>query len=149
MVAGPWLGPAIGALGSMATAGLSGGERDAGPLSIVNPMQQALIQKMQFDAARGGGDFGFGGAARQATGQVQQYMADRGVSPESGVYGGALSSAIANAASGDLQNRRSYMLGTAGLSPAVAQGEWNWDLGPTGGTGQRKNYYDAISKVWD
>ena len=112
--------------GAVASA-IGSDQPEPGKLSVVNPFQRNLMQKMQYDALQGNyGDMGFGRAAKQGMGQLQQFMADRVVSPQSGVGLAAAGNVMANAASQDTGNLRNYMMGLTQMSPTIAQGNWDW-----------------------
>lgn len=142
------IGSALNFLG----AGLFGGQSDKNTanLHLVNPGQVALWNQMAKRVATGTGDFGFGNAAKMGKGQVQQFMADRGVSMDSGYAGAAMGDAFANAAALDEANRTQTglsLLGTpiqtaqtsganlipgspsAGYSQGAQEGSWNMTQG--------------------
>ena len=156
----PWLiGGSILANTLGGLFGGGGGEGQAANLHLVNPGQQALYNLLAQRAVSGAGDFGFGSAAKQAKGQVQQFLADRGVDMNSGFAAGAMGDAFANAAAQDQQNRNQFNLGllatplqvaqtaganlipgspSQGWSPGAQEGSWNaWQqqqwLAPTTG----------------
>ena len=122
----PALEYGLGALGGLAQ-GLTQTERPT-RTTIVNPFQRDLMHMMQSQALRGNyGDMGFGRAARQGQSQLAQMMADRGISPTSGVGLAATGNVLANAATADTQNLRNYMMGLTQMSPAVVQTQgWDW-----------------------
>ena len=122
----------VNTAGNAVAAGSSGGEQGTGKTSVVNPYQRNLQQMMQYQAMQGNyGDMGFGRAAKHGTGQLQQMMADRGISPQSGVATAGMGQVMADAASTDTANLRNYMMGLAQLAPATVNSEgWDWDLGP-------------------
>lgn len=139
--------------------GGGGGDQPQGNLHLVNPGQQALWNLFAQRAASGAGDFGFGSAAKQAKGQVQNFLADRGVDMNSGFAAGAMGDAYAGAAAQDQQNRNQFNLSllntplqvaqtaganlvpgspSQGWSPGAQQGSWDsWQqrgwLSPTAG----------------
>ncbi len=118
----PWLtGAAIGSnvLGSLLGGG--GQEQQIGNLHLVNPGQQALWNMFAARAANGSGEFGYGQAAKQAKGQVGQFLADRGVDMGSGFAAGAMGDAFSNAAAQDQQNRNQFNLQLLNTPLQVAQ----------------------------
>lgn len=148
MAVDPITGEIIGGALNFLGAGLFGGQPDPvmANLHLVNPGQQALWNQMAKRVATGAGDFGFGQGAKTAKGQVQQFMADRGVSMDSGYAGAAMGDAFANAAAQDEANRTQVglsLLGTplqtaqtaganlipgspsAGYSQGAQEGSWN------------------------
>ena len=133
-------------LGNTLGGAYGGGQQAAaGKGHIINPYQMKLIQGLQLQAAQGGGDFGFGSLARQGTSQLQQAMADRGISVANGggMYGGALANALMQASAGDVQNRRDYTMGVAQLSPAVMNTTgWDPDQKRWG-----KNYQSDMNQI--
>jgi len=86
----------------------SGGGGDPGQQGrayMANPYASALQDQMQMQALQGNlGDTGFGSAVKQGKGQIQGMMSRYGISPQSGVYQGAMSNMIGTAAAQDSQN---------------------------------------------
>jgi hypothetical protein len=110
----------IGAIGSL----FGGGDGPSTPLSdlhLVNPGQQALWNMLQQRAMGGAGEFGYGQAAKQAKGQVQQMLADRGVDMGSGFAAGAMGNAFSNAAAQDQAARNQFNLNLLNTPLQVAQ----------------------------
>jgi len=105
--AGNFLGGAIGAIG----AGIMGGEGDKvrQNLHLVNPAQQALYNQMTKQVLSGSGDYGFGTAFKQGKSQLQDFMAQRGISPDSGIYGQQMGNMTANAVAQDAAGRRNTL----------------------------------------
>ena len=97
IMAGSAIGGALGG---------GGGDQPLGNLHLVNPMQQQLYNTMARRLMSGGGDFGFGSAYKQGKNQVQQMMAQRGISPQSGVNLATMGNMTANAVGQDAANRR-------------------------------------------
>ena len=79
-------------------------------LHNVNEDQVKLYREMFNRLMRGGGDYGFGSAVKTGKSQLQQMMADRGISPQSGAYNSAMGGMIANAAGQDSAARRGYAM---------------------------------------
>jgi hypothetical protein len=96
-------------------------EQPRSNLHLVNPGQQALWNQMASRAAGGAGEFGFGQAAKQAKGQVQQMLADRGVDMGSGFAAGAMGNAFSNAAAQDQAARNQFNLNLLNTPLQVAQ----------------------------
>jgi hypothetical protein len=108
----------LGALGQ----GLMGQQDQAlGNLHLVNPAQQALYNTMTDRLLSGSGDFGTGQAIKQGKSQLQDFMAQRGISPDSGIYGQQMGNMVANAASQGAANRRNTMLQLMGTPLQTAQ----------------------------
>jgi len=104
--AGTLLSSGIGALG----AGLSGGgDKARQNLHLVNPAQQALYNQMAGQLLNGSGDYGFGTAFKQGKSQLQDFMAQRGISPDSGIYGQQMGNMTANALAQDAAGRRNTL----------------------------------------
>ena len=92
-----------------------------GNLHLVNPAQQALYNTMAKRLLGGGGDFGFGSAYKQGKGQVQQMMAQRGISPQSGVSLATMGDMTADAVGQDAANRRNTWFQLMGTPLQTAQ----------------------------
>lgn len=90
-------------------------------LHLVNPIQQTLWNMLANRSLSGGGEFGYGQAAKQAKGQVQQFLADRGVDMGSGFAASAMGDAYSNAAAQDQANRNSFNLQLLGTPLQTAQ----------------------------
>ena len=97
------IGAGVNAIGQ----GLMGSQEQGakGNLHLVNPMQQQLYQYMGNQLMNGAGDYGFGNAIKQGKSQLQDFMAQRGISPDSGVYGQQMGNMVANASALAGQNR--------------------------------------------
>ena len=118
----PFLGSLTGGLASGIGAGLTGQQDPAlGNLHLVNPAQQALYNTMAKRLLGGGGDFGFGSAYKQGKGQVQQMMAQRGISPQSGVSLATMGGMTADAVGQDAANRRNTWFQLMGTPLQTAQ----------------------------
>ena len=118
-VLGP-VGAIVGGVGGMVSGIWGGGDQQQQTnydrLTYVNPYQQAMVQQMQQQAMAGNmGDMGFGSAVKQGKGQIQGMMSRYGISPQSGVYQGAMSNMIGTAAAQQSQNAYENMLRTAQL----------------------------------
>ena len=112
------IGSGVGALGQ----GLMGEDKQQlGNLHLVNPAQQALYNTMAKRLLGGGGDFGFGSAYKQGKGQVQQMMAQRGISPQSGVSLATMGDMTADAVGQDAANRRNTWFQLMGTPLQTAQ----------------------------
>lgn len=90
-------------------------------LHMVNPGQKALWDMFAARAMNGSGEFGFGQAAKQGKGQVQQFLADRGVDMGSGFAAGAMGDTFANAGAYDSANRNQFNLSLLQTPFQVAQ----------------------------
>jgi hypothetical protein len=117
-VTGQLIGSGIGALGAA-----FGGQdsQQLGNLHLVNPAQQALYNAMTKQMLSGSGDYGFGQAFKQGKSQLQDYMASRGVSPQSGVGLQAMGGLAANAAAQDAAGRRQSLFQLMGTPLQTAQ----------------------------
>lgn len=117
----PWVSTGLNFLG-----GLLGGPDQKQvvqntDLHLVNPIQQTLWNMLAGRAMSGGGEFGYGQSAKQAKGQVQQFLADRGVDMGSGFAASAMGDAYSNAAAQDQANRNAFNLQLLGTPLQVAQ----------------------------
>ncbi len=120
----------ITALGNLIGGAYGGGEQyDPGKIHSrwADPYQGMLFQDQMKQAMSGGGDFGFGQAAKAGTSQLQQMMADRGISPQSGVGLSATGDMLANAMSQDIGNRRNYTMGLLNTTPMKQQSDQGWE----------------------
>ena len=118
----PATGYMIGAGANTLGQGLMGQpDQPLGNLHLVNPAQQALYNTMAQRLLGGGGDFGFGSAYKQGKGQVQQMMAQRGISPQSGVAMSAMGNMTADAVGQDAANRRNTWFQLMGTPLQTAQ----------------------------
>ena len=101
---------------NVAGAGMfSGGpEQKQGNLHLANPAQLALYNALAQRSLSGAGDFGYGQAAKQGKGQVQQFLADHGIDQNSGIGMGMQANAFGQASALDAQNRRSFDLSLLG-----------------------------------
>jgi hypothetical protein len=90
-------------------------------LHLVNPAQQALYNRMAGGLLNGSGDFGFGQAAKSGTSQLQDMMAQRGISPDSGIAMQAQGNMMANAMGQDAANRRDTWFRLMGQPLQTAQ----------------------------
>ena len=111
-------GSALNAVGS----GIAGQKDPAlGNLHLVNPAQQGLYNTMARRLLGGGGDFGFGSAFKQGKSQLQDMMAQRGISSGSGVGLKAMGNMTAGALNQDAQNRRNTWFQLMGQPLQTAQ----------------------------
>jgi len=122
------------------------GDKQRSNLHLVNPMQMGLYNTMYKKLMGGGGDFGFGSAYKQGKNQVQQMMAQRGISPQSGVNLAAMGNMTANAVGQDAQNRRNTWFQLMGqpLQTATVSGA-NFVPGSTSrgiATNQQANFFN-------
>ncbi len=120
----PWL-PAAGIASNVLGSLFGGGDQKQvvqnTDLHLVNPIQQTLWNMLAGRAMSGGGEFGYGQAAKQAKGQVQQFLADRGVDMGSGFAASAMGDAYSNAAAQDQANRNQFNLALLGTPLQTAQ----------------------------
>jgi len=120
--------------GGMLSGMFGGGEQDRGPgkphAMYMDPYQGLLFQKNIKDYMAGRGDFGFGALAKQGKSQLSQFMADRGIAPDSGFATAGMADAMMRAASGDMQNRRNYGIQLAGMQPNLMFGEQGFGAVP-------------------
>jgi len=86
-------------------------------MQALNPMQVQLQNALLGRFMGGGGEFGFGGGAKQAQATLGRAGQRRGISPDSGVMQSAMGGMLAQALQGDVQNRRNYGLGLMTQSP--------------------------------
>ena len=124
----PWLpaaGIAANALGSLFGGGDQKQVVQNTDLHLVNPLQKTLWEMLAGRAMSGGGEFGYGQAAKQAKGQVQQFLADRGVDMGSGFAASAMGDAYSNAAAQDQANRNAFNLQLLGTQLQTAQATGN------------------------
>lgn len=98
--------------GVNAVSNLVGGKDEFRPanLHLVNGAQMAGYQDLMRKLLAGDGDHGFGTAVKQGKTQIQQMLADLGVSANSGYGAAAMGDMVANAASQDSANRVQTML---------------------------------------
>jgi hypothetical protein len=89
-------------------------------LHLMSSAQQALYNQMVQQAMNGSGEWGYGAAAKQGTGQVNQFLADRGISADSGIGYGMQANAFGAASQADQEARRQQMLGLLGSPLQVA-----------------------------
>ncbi len=141
---GPW-GMAAGAIGG-GLQGMFGGAEGYDPGKLhsrwSDPYQGRLFQDQMQRAMSGGGDFGFGQAAKAGTSQMQQMMADRGISSDSGVATAGMGNMMANAMGADIGNRRNWigqMLNTRPIKDTSDQGWENWSSYGYGGGVETEN----------
>lgn len=118
---------AVPALGAGLNALFGGGQQEQRPMGVpyvTNPYQQALQHQMQKRALQGNvGDSGFGSFVKQGKSQLQNFLAQQGISQDSGVGIAGMGNMIANASAQDAQNRHTRMMDLAMLSPTITQGE--------------------------
>ena len=135
--------PYVAAAVAGGVRGLFGGGNDQpnqySALYALSPQQQALQHQMQNRALLGDvGDTGFGQNVKQGTTQLQQMMADSGISMDSGVGVAGTGEVIAGASAQDAENRSRRMLDIASMSPAFMNSGWEtgrhnlWQTDPTG-----------------
>ena len=105
--AGMLFGGGLNAIGSGLSGG--GGDKVRQNLHLVNPAQQALYNQMTKQVLSGSGDYGFGTAFKQGKSQLQDFMAQRGISPDSGIYGQQMGNMTANAVAQDAAGRRNTL----------------------------------------
>ena len=117
----PWVGLGASVLGSLFGGGDQKQVVQNTDLHLVNPIQQTLWNMLAGRAMNGGGEFGYGQSAKQAKGQVQQFLADRGVDMGSGFAASAMGDAFSNAAAQDQANRNAFNLQLLGTPLQVAQ----------------------------
>lgn len=134
----PWLAASMAASTGAGLLSGQGGTDYPDPLKTnlvnVNPFGTALHRMMAGRYAQGLGDFGFGGQTKQGLSSLRQIMGDRGISPESGVYGAGESNVIGQAMAGAARNRQQYglqlagmpmqVMGTTGLNQAYGNQVW-------------------------
>ena len=112
-------------LGGQAMSALGAGMQNNDPIlsrwDIVNPQQQKMWNAMSGQLMSGRGDFGFGSAFKQGKSQLQQYMANRGVSPNSGVGLAAMGNVATGASDVDAQNRTQRWMQLMGTPLQTAQ----------------------------
>ena len=88
---------------------------------IVNPQQQKMWNAMSQQLMSGAGDYGFGSAFKQGKSQLQDYMANRGVSQDSGVGLKAMGNVATGASQVDAQNRTQRWMQLMGTPLQTAQ----------------------------
>ena len=143
----PGTAMALASVVSSAGQAASGGgeQQDPANTGLANTGQAELWRRYAQMLQMGGGDFGFGGGAKQANSQIGQGLANSGLSATGGGYGQALrAQAYGNAAGMAAQNRVGFgmqLLGTplqlqsttgANYNPASSFYGTNWadQLGP-------------------
>jgi len=130
---GSWAGPVgmgIGAVGNVLAGAFGGGQQyNPGKLHSrwADPYQGQLFQQQMKRAMSGAGDFGFGQAAKQGTSQLQQMMADRGISQGSGVGMAATGNMLANAMGQDIGNRRAWTGQLLNTQPFQQTSDQGWE----------------------
>ena len=103
---------------------LSGGDKQTQtspaqkPLAV-NPWQNEALKSILAQYMGGGGEVGFGSAARQGRATLGRAMAGRGISPDSGVYQSALGQMLGQYAAADEQNRRNFGLNLVTAAPPL------------------------------
>lgn len=102
-------------VGGQALAGAMTPDAPSNYTGLQSQAQYNLMEQMARMAAAGGGDFGFGQAARQGNATLQSALAQRGINPNSGVGISALAQMLANATAQDAQGRRNFGLQAASL----------------------------------
>jgi len=129
-------------------------------LHLVNPAQQALYNSMAGKLMGGGGDFGFGTAFKQGKSQLQDMMAQRGISSDSGIGMQQMGNMTAGALGQDAANRRDTWFQLMGVPLQTAQTSGaNFIPGsPSSGTGRdqqsynltnRENMYGRYASPWN
>lgn len=93
-------GPMIGGMFSEDAPKNYTGLQSKAQLDLINQMVRMMQQ--------GGGEFGFGQAARSGNETLMNSLAQRGINQNSGVGQSALASMLAQAATGDAANRRQF-----------------------------------------
>lgn len=87
---------------------------------FANPAQANTLNALLAAFQRGDGDFGFGGAARQGTAQLDQYLRDSGMPGARGGIADSLRAAmLGGAMTTDANNRRSYGLNLINANPQM------------------------------
>jgi hypothetical protein len=79
--------------------------------------QLALFDQMIRAARNGQGEYGFGAMARPGMATLRQQMGNMGHQSGSPVWNSALAQLMAQSGAGDMQNRRSFGLQAAQMSP--------------------------------
>lgn len=110
-------GPVLGGLFSQQY------EPDPTYTRYANPQGDAMLEEMMRRYGRGGGDFGFGGMAKQGEATLGQFFANRNLNPRSGVATQAYGSMLGDAMAQDADRRRQFLaqLGTAGHQTVSGQ----------------------------
>ena len=112
-------------------AGMFGGQDEFRPGKLhsrwADPFQGALFQQQMKGAMSGAGDFGFGQAAKQGNSQLSHMMADRGISPQSGVGMAAQGNMLSQAMGQDVGNRRQYTMGLLNTQPIKQTSAEGWE----------------------
>jgi len=80
--------------------------------------QGGLLNSLIGQFSSGGGEFGFGSAAKQGNETLMGMLSRSGISPESGQAQGLLAKLLGQSAVVDDQNRRQYGMGLLNSSPA-------------------------------
>lgn len=91
-----------------------------GNLVATSPTQFKMYDQLVQNFLSGGGDYGYGSTMKSGNSQLQQFMADRGISADSGVYQSAMADLIAQSAATDASNRYNYGLNLLNSPPATA-----------------------------
>ena len=126
----PWAylgGQAMSAIG----AGMQNQNLVLSKWDIVNPQQQKMWNAMSRQLMSGSGDYGFGSAFKQGKSQLQDYMANRGVSQDSGVGLAAMGNVANGASQVDAQNRTQRWMQLMGTPLQTAQSTYQPDNGGT------------------
>jgi len=111
-----WFIPIAAAVGSKLLGGATSKKEETSGLTkyaqprYVSPEQGSLLTQMLQRYMSGGGEFGFGGAAKQAQATLGAGLASRGISPTSGVAQSAMGQMLAQALAQDTAARRAYGL---------------------------------------
>jgi len=122
---------AIAYLGGQAMDMIGAGMQNNNPVlskwDIVNPQQQKMWNAMSRQLMSGSGDYGFGSAFKQGKSQLQDYMANRGVSQDSGVGLAAMGNVANGASQVDAQNRTQRWMQLMGTPLQTAQSTYQPD----------------------
>jgi hypothetical protein len=101
-------------IASLVTSAAQGfmGSGDPGPQAnthITNRRQSRMWEYMAKMLGQRAGDFGGGQAFKSGMGNLEQIMAQRGISPQSGAYAGAVGNVAGQAGVADQQNYQNAM----------------------------------------
>jgi len=112
----PWSASARGQIGD--TTMQAGRQVQLNEMTPLNPETVALQNAMLRAYMSGSGEFGFGGAAKQANATMERAGAMRGIDPRSGVSQSLMARMLSEALAADAMNRQQYGMNLMQSSPA-------------------------------
>jgi hypothetical protein len=95
--------------------------KNAADLHLVNAGQQELYNAMLRNYMKGAGDFGMGRNVKAGKSQLAQMMANRGISPQSGIGSALFAQMVGSAGAQANQNRQNFGMNLLRSPLQVAQ----------------------------